>query len=89
MEKGVNLIDFKTVDQMVQVHGTVYNDFAHTPCVDSSKIDYEGVSLSSRTANSKAAASTISDIFQKHYPEFLVRVPLHRPRALYNSDPLL
>ena len=49
---------------------------------DSGKIDYEGVTLSSRTANSKAAASTISDLFQKHYPEFLVRVPLHYPRAL-------
>jgi hypothetical protein len=44
--------------------------------VDSGKLDYEGASLSSRTANSKAAASTISDLFQKHYPEFLVRVPL-------------
>jgi hypothetical protein len=38
-------------------------------------IDYEGVSLSSRTANSKAAASEISSIFQSHYPEFLVRLP--------------
>ena len=57
--------------------------------VDSVKIDYEGVGLSSRTANSKTAASTISDLFQKHYPEFLVRVPLHRPRALDNPDPLL
>ncbi|KAI0282980.1 CRAL-TRIO domain-containing protein [Russula brevipes] len=35
--------------------------------------DYEGVTLSSRTANSKAAASTITTIFQDHYPEFLVR----------------
>ncbi len=39
------------------------------------KTDYEGVTLSSRTANSKAAASAISAIFQNHYPEFLVRVP--------------
>ena len=31
----------------------------------------------------------MSDLFEKHYPEFLVRVSLHRPRALYNPDPLL
>lgn len=42
---------------------------------DSGKTDYEGVTLSSRTANSKAAASAITAIFQNHYPEFLVRVP--------------
>src|ERR1700742_5003621 len=35
--------------------------------------------MSSRTANSKAAASTISDLFQKHYPEFLVRLFLLLP----------
>jgi len=35
--------------------------------------DYEGVGLSSRTANSKAAASAISAIFQNHYPEFLAK----------------
>jgi len=29
MEKGVKLIDFETVDQMVQVHGTVYIEHAH------------------------------------------------------------
>ena len=52
------------------------------------EIDYEGVSLGSRTANSKAAASTISDVFQKHYPEFLVRVPLRHLRAHeINLDP--
>ena len=34
--------------------------------------DYEGVSFSSRTSNSKAAASELSSIFQSHYPEFLV-----------------
>ncbi|KAH9059071.1 CRAL-TRIO domain-containing protein [Lactarius vividus] len=55
MEQGVKLIDFESVDQMVQIH------------------DYEGVSLSSRTANSKAAASELSSIFQAHYPEFLSR----------------
>jgi len=35
--------------------------------------DYAGVSLSSRDSNSKAAASEASNIFQSHYPEFLVR----------------
>ncbi|KAJ8694681.1 Non-classical phosphatidylinositol transfer protein (PITP) [Pleurotus ostreatus] len=35
--------------------------------------DYEGVSLSSRDANSKQAASEASSIFQNHYPEFLYR----------------
>ncbi|KAL0955266.1 hypothetical protein HGRIS_004156 [Hohenbuehelia grisea] len=35
--------------------------------------DYEGVSLSSRDANSKAAASEASSIFANHYPELLHR----------------
>jgi hypothetical protein len=35
------------------------------------------VSLSSRDANSKAAASEASNIFQSHYPEFLVRISFH------------
>ncbi|KAJ8495297.1 hypothetical protein ONZ45_g12922 [Pleurotus djamor] len=35
--------------------------------------DYEGVSLSSRDANSKQAASEASSIFQAHYPELLHR----------------
>ncbi|KAF9245366.1 CRAL-TRIO domain-containing protein [Melanogaster broomeanus] len=35
--------------------------------------DYEGVSLSSRTENSKNAASEASSLFQGHYPEFLSR----------------
>ena len=48
---------------------------AHMRLTDFGKTDYEGVTLSSRTANSKAAASAISTIFQNHYPEFLVRVP--------------
>lgn len=34
--------------------------------------DYEGVSLTSRDANSKAAASEATNIFQSHYPELLV-----------------
>lgn len=35
-------------------------------------LDYEGVSLTSRDANSKAAASEASNIFASHYPELLV-----------------
>ncbi|KAI0309624.1 CRAL-TRIO domain-containing protein [Amylostereum chailletii] len=35
--------------------------------------DYEGVGWNSRDANSKAAASEISNIFSNHYPEFLAR----------------
>ena len=34
--------------------------------------DYEGVSMMSRDANQKAAASEATNIFQNHYPEFLV-----------------
>ena len=37
-----------------------------------SSIDYAGVKMSSRTANSKAAASEATNIFQSHYPELLV-----------------
>jgi len=35
--------------------------------------DYEGVSLTSRDANSKAAALEATNLFQSHYPELLVR----------------
>ncbi|KIM90576.1 hypothetical protein PILCRDRAFT_812334 [Piloderma croceum F 1598] len=35
--------------------------------------DYKGVTLSSRDANSKNAASEATSIFQNHYPEFLSR----------------
>lgn len=38
-------------------------------------IDYKGVTLSSRDANSKNAASEATNIFQNHYPEFLVSPP--------------
>ena len=51
-------------------------------------IDYEGVTLSSRTANSKAAASALTGIFQNHYPEFLVRVPCARFLAAPNNPNL-
>lgn len=39
--------------------------------------DYEGVSLSSRDANSKRAASEATEIFTNYYPEFLVGVFLY------------
>ncbi|KAF9006036.1 CRAL-TRIO domain-containing protein [Cyathus striatus] len=35
--------------------------------------DYEGVSLTSRDANSKAAAAEATNIFQSHYPELLYK----------------
>jgi len=90
MEQGIKLIDFETVDQMVQVHGTVYNEHAHMRRVESGKIDHEGVPPhSNQQANMKAALSTVSDLLLKYYPEFFVRVPLHRPRAPYNPGPLL
>jgi len=54
---------------MVRSTASVHWRLQLTSC----KIDYEGVTLSSRTANSKAAASTITTIFQDHYPEFLAR----------------
>lgn len=37
-------------------------------------IDYEGVGLSSRDANSKRAAKEATTIFQDYYPEFLVSI---------------
>ncbi|KAF8518948.1 CRAL-TRIO domain-containing protein [Hysterangium stoloniferum] len=55
MERGIQLIDFETIDQMVQIH------------------DYEGVTLSSRDANSKNAANEATSIFTGHYPEFLYK----------------
>jgi hypothetical protein len=39
--------------------------------------DYEGVSMSSRDANSKRAANEASNIFGSHYPEFLACVLIH------------
>ncbi|TFK81322.1 CRAL/TRIO domain-containing protein [Polyporus arcularius HHB13444] len=55
MEESIKLLDFETVDQMVQIH------------------DYEGVSLTQRDAQQKAAAKEATSIFQNHYPEFLSR----------------
>lgn len=76
MEKGVQLLDFETVDQMVQVH------------------DYEGVGLSSRTPESKAAAAEATNIFQSHYPEMLykkyfVNVPTFMSWIFWIFKPLL
>ena len=42
--------------------------------IDSCFTDYEGVSMTQRDANQKAAAKEATSIFQNHYPEFLVRV---------------
>ncbi|KAJ7781865.1 CRAL-TRIO domain-containing protein [Mycena maculata] len=55
MEKSLELLDFATVDQAIQIH------------------DYAGVSMSSRTPASKAAASQASAIFSSHYPELLYK----------------
>jgi len=83
MEKGIQQIDFETVDQMIQVHGECIPIVTHAPffihCAAS--VDYEGVGMSSRDANSKAAASEASGIFNNHYPEFLVRSFLFVPFA--------
>jgi len=76
MERGVQLLDFETVDQMVQVH------------------DYEGVGLSSRTPESKAAAAEATNMFQSHYPEMLykkyfVNVPTFMSWIFWIFKPLL
>jgi hypothetical protein len=71
--RGIALIDFVNVDSMVQVHGNTpafpafLSQLPHAV-----SIDYEGVGLGSRDANSKAAAGQASKIFQDYYPEFLV-----------------
>lgn len=44
----------------------------HGAAKDNVPLDYEGVSLTSRDANSKSAASEATNIFQSHYPEMLV-----------------
>jgi phosphatidylinositol transfer protein SFH5 len=92
MEKGVQLLDFETVDQMVQVHGMLFSlvDWLLQTCL----IDYDGVGLSSRTAESKAAASEASSIFQSHYPEMLykkyfVNVPSFMSWIFWLFKPLL
>ncbi|ESK97874.1 cral trio domain protein [Moniliophthora roreri MCA 2997] len=56
--------------------------------------DYEGVSMSSRDANSKNAASEASSIFSSHYPEllykkFFVNVPSYLTWIFWIFKPLL
>ncbi|EIW79141.1 CRAL TRIO domain-containing protein [Coniophora puteana RWD-64-598 SS2] len=56
--------------------------------------DYEGVSMSSRTTNSKNAASEATSIFQGHYPEllyrkFFVNVPTFLTWIFWIFKPLL
>ncbi|KAF5355335.1 hypothetical protein D9758_006054 [Tetrapyrgos nigripes] len=56
--------------------------------------DYEGVSMSSRDANSKQAASEASSIFSSHYPEmlhqkFFVNVPGYLTWIFWLFKPLL
>lgn len=74
MERGIALIDFVNIDSMVQVHGT-------TPALPlilcralTVSTDHEGVGFRSRTANTKAAATQATQIFQDYYPEFLVGI---------------
>ena len=72
MEKGIALIDFENIDQMIQVHGKDrYRIYSNLLLLTRFK-DYEGVGLNSRDANSKKAAATATTIFQDYYPEFLV-----------------
>ena len=70
MEKSIALLDFNEVDQLLQVHGKHSASLAVQILIV--LLDYEGVSLSSRDANSKNAANEATNIFQNHYPEFLV-----------------
>ncbi|KAF5377763.1 hypothetical protein D9757_008087 [Collybiopsis confluens] len=76
MEKSIELLDFETNDQMIQVH------------------DYLGVSMTSRDANSKNAASEASSIFSGHYPELLfkkyfINVPSYMTWIFWLFKPLL
>src|ERR1700742_28597 len=56
--------------------------------------DYEGVGLSSRTPESKAAAGEATNIFQSHYPELLykkyfVNVPTFMSWIFWLFKPLI
>ena len=60
---------------MIQVHGEQVTQPPYAKwslSINIFSIDYDGVSMRRRTANSKNAASEASSIFQGHYPEFLV-----------------
>ena len=77
MEQSIELLDFETVDQMVQIHGTFCAVSDGTSRSQERRTaDYEGVSMTQRDAHQKAAAKEATNIFQNHYPEFLVRVSL-------------
>lgn len=74
MEKSVALLDFNKVDQMIQIHGMPQLCDCASWKVAEYYIDYAGAKISDRDANSKAAASEASNIFQSHYPELLVSI---------------
>lgn len=65
------MLDFVNVDQTIQVHGRYQPSLPYFLAYEQIT-DYEGVGLSSRDANSKAAASEATTIFANHYPELLV-----------------
>lgn len=75
MERSVLLLDFETVDQTVQIHGrtTGTRQFCN---FDNQCLDYLGVGMGSRTPESKRAVAEATNIFQSHYPELLVSVPV-------------
>lgn len=89
MEKSVVLLDFVEIDQMIQVHGennlSLFGLLAHMLSAQST--DYLGVSFTTRDANSKAAASEATNIFQSHYPELLVSINVHRALELFIHCP--
>jgi len=95
MEQSIEKLDFEEIDQIVQVHGTspsldniLLNDFGGSAecLIVLGGTDYEGVSFSSRDANSKNAASEATSIFQSHYPEFLVSFPPIHHFAYHSSS---
>ena len=74
MERGIALIDFMNIDSMVQIHGNSHSPVFMCRPTHVVSTDHEGVGLRSHTANTKAAATQATKIFQDYYPEFLVRV---------------
>lgn len=76
MEKCVTLLDFTEIDQTLQIHGE--QSRAMLFYLNEVWTDYDGLGLTSRDANSKNAAAEVTNIFQSHYPELLVRFLLIR-----------
>jgi hypothetical protein len=75
MEKSLQLCDFETVDQTVQVHGELLPLVSIYGVPSLLSTDYAGVSvLAGRDANAKNAAAETSSTFSSHYPELLVGV---------------